>query len=232
MSDSDPPIGWGRLQDWRTRSTDSVGFAENTFVRAMALADYCSLASLLFAWTATLLIVSGDPNWGVVSMFGAFLFDKLDGALARRGYGSEYGLEIDSFIDVFTYLVTAALLYHVALAPNVVVSAVVGFAIVAFGGLRLVRHVDEGFGSDDDGSFYRGITVVHVNVVVVFAFLLAQFQFVPAWNGWLTAAVVVVLSPLMISDYRCYKTNLGHALVAVGGIAAAVVCLALEFGYL
>ncbi|WP_049895302.1 CDP-alcohol phosphatidyltransferase family protein [Halopiger xanaduensis] len=230
MSDSEPPIGWGRIRDWHARSTESVGFSDNAFVRAMSLADYCSLASLLFAWAATLLIVSGDPNWGVVAMFGAFLFDKLDGALARRGYGSDYGLEIDSFIDVFTYLVTGALLYHVALAPNVVVSAVVGFAIVAFGGLRLVRHVDEGFGSDDNGSYYRGITVVHVNVVVVLAYLLAQFG--PGWIGWAAAPVVVGLSPLMISDYRCYKTDVGHALVAIGGIAAAVVCLALEFGYL
>lgn len=230
MSDSEPPIGWGTIQDWRTRATEADGVADSAFVRSMALADYCSLASLLFAWAATLLIVSSEPNWGVIAMFGAFLFDKLDGFLARRGYDSDYGLEIDSFVDVFTYLITAALLYHTALAPNVGTSLLVGFAIVSFGGLRLVRHVDEGFGADDTGSFYRGITVVHVNVVVVFAYLLAQFGL--PWIGWLAVPVVVALSPLMISDYRCYKTDLGHALVAVGGIAAAAVCLALELGYL
>ncbi|WP_247000362.1 CDP-alcohol phosphatidyltransferase family protein [Halosolutus gelatinilyticus] len=231
MSDRDPPIGLGNLREWRTRATiDRTQLSDGDFLRALSIADYCSLTSLLFAWTAALLIVSGELNWGIVAMFAAFGFDKLDGYVARRGYGSEYGLQIDSFIDVFAYLVTAALIYHVALAPTFVASLVVGFAIAGFGGLRLVRHAHEGFSSDDQGSFYRGITVVHVNVVVVGAYILAQF--VDAWNGWITAALVLAVAPLMISNYRCYKTNVGHVLVAAGGIAASVVAVALELGYL
>lgn len=231
MSDRDPPIGLGELREWRTRATiDRTQLSDGGFLRALSIADYCSLTSLFFAWTAALLIVSGEPNWGIVAMFAAFAFDKLDGYVARRGYGSEYGLQIDSFIDVFAYLVTAALIYHVALAPSFLASLVVGFAIAGFGGLRLVRHTQEGFSSDEQGSFYRGITVVHVNAVVVVAYLVSQF--VDVWNGWLTGAAVVIVAPLMISNYRCYKTNVGHVLVAIGGIAASIVLLALELGYL
>ncbi|ERG94711.1 CDP-alcohol phosphatidyltransferase family protein, partial [Haloquadratum walsbyi] len=104
-------------------------------------ADYISLSALLFGWASALLFVRGEPNWGVIVMFTAFGFDKLDGWYARRtGNTSPFGRQVDSFIDVFAYLVPAALLYHLTLAPNLLASISVGFCILSFGGLRLVRH--------------------------------------------------------------------------------------------
>jgi len=70
-------------------------------------------------------------------MFAAFLLDKLDGYYARRtGNSSPFGRRVDSFIDVFAYLVPAALLYR-TVSPHVAVTWVVGFVILAFGGLRV-----------------------------------------------------------------------------------------------
>jgi len=190
-------------------------------------ADYLSLVALLFAWTSAICLLRGRVNAGILVMFGAFVFDKLDGYWARRqGISSPFGRQVDSFIDVFAYLVTGALVYHVALSPTPWMSVVVGFAILAFGGLRLVRHADEGFGAEGEDSYYLGWTVVHVNFVVLLNYYLAAF--VPAWNGWLAAVPIVLACPVMVSGYRCYKTTAGHALAAGAALLAAGASLWLE----
>jgi CDP-diacylglycerol--serine O-phosphatidyltransferase len=198
-------------------------------LRTLNGADMLSLVALFVAWVSVLLFLSGEPNWAVVVMFGAFVFDKLDGYWARRrGVSSKFGRGIDSFIDVFAYLVTGALLFHFELAPNRVVSAAVGFAVLAFGGLRLVRHAAEGFDSAGSVSYYHGTTVVHTNAVVVVNFLLVSL--VGPWNGWLAAATVLAAAPLMISEYRAPKTVTAHALLGAFAVAVVALCLLFEYG--
>ncbi len=190
-------------------------------------ADYLSLVALLFAWSSAVALVYDEPNWGILLMLGAFLFDKLDGWYARRrGISSPFGRQVDSFIDIFAYLVTGALLYHVALAPEPWLTVVVGFAILAFGGLRLVRHAAEGFGDTGGESYYVGMTVVHVNVAVVVNYFLVTF--VGAWNGWLATVPILLVCPLMVSGYKSYKNRVGHALAAGAGLAAGVLSVYLE----
>ena len=190
-------------------------------------ADYLSLVALFFAWSSAVLLLQGEINWGIVVMFGAFLFDKLDGYYARRrGISSPFGRQVDSFIDVFAYLVTGALLYHVALSPSPWMTVLVGFAILTFGGLRLVRHADEGFGENDGTDYYVGFTVVHVNFVVLVTYYLGLV--VPWFDGWLAAVPIVAVCPLMVSGYRSYKTRTGHALAAAFVILALAISLLAE----
>lgn len=211
--------GWARSSD-RTH-----------LLSALTTADYLSLVALFVAWVSTLLFLSNEPNWAILTMFVAFLFDKLDGYWARRtGTTSAFGRQIDSFIDIFAYLVTGALLFHFELAPNAFASAVVGFAVLAFGGLRLVRHNAEGFESHDDVSYYHGTTVVHTSAVVLANYVAVNLVWF--WDGWLAAAVVLVSTPLMISEYRAPKTVTAHVLLGVLAVGVGVVCLGLEFGYL
>lgn len=220
---------WLRRAIGRRRGIDRE--EPSSMVTRLSVADWLSLTALFFAWWAAVLFVVGDPSRAIVVMLGAFLFDKLDGYCAREfGYASEFGRRIDAFIDVPTYLFSAALLYHVALAPNLVASVVVGFAILAFGGLRLIRFTEEGFVREDGISYYRGITVVHVNVLVVTNYFLAFL--LPVWNGWLAGASVLVVSPLMISEYRSPKTVGAHWLLGIGALIAIGLCLAIELGYL
>jgi len=215
---------------WRRFDAERrVEAAERTNVlRRLTVADYVSLVALFVAWTSALLFLSGEPNWAVVVMFGGFFFDKLDGTVARRlGIASSFGRSVDSFIDVFVYLVTAALLFHYTLSPGLLASAVVGFLVIALGGLRLIRHDAEGFGEDDGGSYYHGTTVVHTNVVIVANYLLAAFV---GWPWWAALATTVAACPLMVSDYKAYKTDGTHALAAVLGLVAVGLCLMLEYG--
>jgi CDP-diacylglycerol--serine O-phosphatidyltransferase len=194
-------------------------------------ADLLSMGALFLAWTSVLAFLRGEPNAAVLLMFGGYALDKLDGAYARwRGVSSPFGRQIDSFIDVFVYLVTGALLFHYVVSPHPLVSAVVGFLVLAFGGLRLVRHNAEGFGDDEGTSYYHGTTVVHTNLVVVASYLLLEL--VPLWNGWLAALAVAAACPLMTSDYKSYKSTAGHVLAAGAALVAVVVVLMIEFGHL
>ncbi|MFC7139304.1 CDP-alcohol phosphatidyltransferase family protein [Halosimplex aquaticum] len=194
-------------------------------------ADYVSLTALFVGWGSTLLLLGGEPNLGLLAMFAGFGLDKLDGWWARRtGASSPFGRQIDSFIDVFVYLVPGALLFHVALAPAEVASLVVGFLVLSFGGLRLVRHNSEGFGSDGGTSFYHGTTVVHTNLVVVANYFLAAF--VAPWNGWIAGVTIAAACPLMVSDYKAYKTDGSHMLAAIGVLVACGFAIGLHWGYM
>ncbi|WP_424001310.1 CDP-alcohol phosphatidyltransferase family protein [Haloarcula salina] len=206
-----------------TERTDIVG--------RLTGADYISLAALFVGWASALLFLRGEPNWGILVMFCAFFLDKVDGWYARRtGTSSPFGRQVDSFIDIFAYLLPAALLYHVSLAPSLAASLVVGFLILAFGGLRLIRHNNEGFGSDSGSSYYHGTTVVHTNLLVVLNYVLLTF--VGVWNGWIAGLLVGVACPLMVSDYKAYKTDVSHVLAGLSAAVAGGLVLALELGYL
>lgn len=200
-------------------------------------ADYLSLGALLVAWASVLLLVSGEPNLGIIAMFGAFGLDKLDGFYARRwGECTALGRQIDSYIDIFTYLVPAALLFHLTIAPHPAVGALVGFGLVAFGGLRLIRHVDEGFGDDGGTSYYRGLTVVHANAVVLVNYLLIAYgvgldwPVTVGWNGWLAGVTTLAVAPLMLSNYRSYKTDARHLAVGLFGLVVIGLVVWLEVG--
>jgi phosphatidylserine synthase len=213
----------------RSSCVRGIRWCQQTIGRRPSGADVLSLVALVFALTSAFTISLGEPNFGLVLMFAAYGFDKLDGYYARRfGCASDAGRTLDSFVDVFIYLVTGALLFHVTMSPTVAVSLAVGALLITCGCLRLVRFNDEGFQTDGDRSFYRGLTVVHANLTVVVNYFLVTF--VPRWNGWFAAAVIAVVAPLMLSDYRSYKTWRRQVLVAIFAVIAVSLALYIEFG--
>jgi CDP-diacylglycerol--serine O-phosphatidyltransferase len=220
------------------RHASGFRFEPGNVLYRLSVPDYVSLVALFVAWVSALLFLSGESNLAVLLTFVAFGFDKLDGYLARRlGTSSAFGRQIDSFIDVFVYLVSGVLLFHYELAPGpkpvaLAVTAVVGFFVLAFGGLRLVRHNEEGFIEDEEGTNnYHGTTVVHTNAVVVLNYLCALFLApVGLWNGWVAAATVAAACPLMVSDYHSPKTERIHWLLGAGCAVVSVVLVWVEFG--
>jgi CDP-diacylglycerol--serine O-phosphatidyltransferase len=232
MSDEDISAIRGVIDGLDGRATRVIESSrEGNMIGRLGGADWLSLGALFCAWVGVVLFLRGEPNWAIVATLAGFVFDKLDGFYARRtGATSRFGRGIDSFVDVFVYLVSGALLYHFTMAPHPVASVAVGFVLLTFGGLRLVRHTTEGFGSDGDGSYYVGTTVVHAHVVVLANYFLVSL--VEPWNGWIAGATVVAVCPLMTSRYRAYKTDVGHWLVAGAGGLAVVLALAIEFGLL
>jgi CDP-diacylglycerol--serine O-phosphatidyltransferase len=230
MNEETIPLA-GRMRTWVRSRAAEHGWAieREPFLARLDTADWVSMGALFFGWSSALLILSGEPNWGVLSMLIAFGFDKLDGAVARHcGLTSELGLRIDSYIDVFAYLVPAAALLYTDVVANSLLSTVLGFLVLVFGGLRLVRHAGEGFGDDDGTAYYTGITIVHANVVVVANYFAVAL--LPWWSAWLVALTVLPTCPLMISNYRSYKSDGAHLLAGTIALIAAGLALVLEFG--
>jgi len=153
-------------------------------------------------------------------MLVAFAFDVLDGHYARKlGINSRFGRQLDSFVDVLTYLVFAALLFHAFLSPNSFLSIIIGFLILSFGISRLIRFNHEGIIIKKNRKFYRGLTVVHISLIVLICYFLQEF--VPCWNGWFSTAILAIFSPLMISNYLSYKFEKLWILAIISlGIAA------------
>jgi len=170
-----------------------------------------------------------------VAVFLAAGIDKLDGFYARKyGEPSWIGRQLDSFLDSFIYLIPGGILFYVDIGPNPMVGAFVGFVVIAFGGLRLIRYAEEGLGEEGDVSFYRGLTVVHINTVVVANYLLIQYTPIQfgsvqlGWTGWLAAFSTILFSPLLITERKSYKSLVGHLAAAGFGVVAIILVLNLE----
>ncbi|MFB6360253.1 MAG: CDP-alcohol phosphatidyltransferase family protein [Halobacteriales archaeon] len=147
MTGDHRPAGLRFLEFVRARATEPKAWANHDhYLARLSPADYVSLLALLKAWSGVLLIVSDQLALGILLTFLAFGFDKLDGYVAQQtGTASPFGRRIDSFIDVFVYLVPGALVVHYGIAPNTIVSAVIGFLVIGFVGLRLIRTTTKAF---------------------------------------------------------------------------------------
>lgn len=175
------------------------------FLKRLTIADYLSFAGLFCAWISIMLIIEGRPNMAIPVNMAAFVFDILDGFAARRfKQASCIGRQIDSYVDVFIYLVFSALFFMKYLSPNMIVSAVIGFLIILFGGLRLIRFNNEGILKTDCGrDYYRGVTTVHVSFLIIIMYFLTGF--IGNMNKWALSAIITFLCPAMLSNFKSYK---------------------------
>jgi len=65
--------------------------------------------------------------------------------------------------------------------------------------------------------------------VVVANYLLATLT---GWSGWTAGLVVAAVCPLMISDYKAYKTDTSHLLAGGCVVLATAFVVCFELGYL
>lgn len=173
-------------------------------LRRLALADYVTLVGLAVGWTAVSLFVRGHPDAATLALLVAFLCDKGDGLLARRGHGSPLGSQLDALADVVIYLIPTAVVVSNLLARSPVYGGIAGAIVVAFGVLRLARHSVDGATADGETPYYRGITAFHVAAWALTVRLTVVLTTVPALIG---AASIVVVTPLMIAPFRIYATK-------------------------
>jgi CDP-diacylglycerol--serine O-phosphatidyltransferase len=173
--------------------------------RIVGWAGLASFASLFAAWSAILLLLAGQIKFAVIAACAAFLLDSLDGFLARRlGKASEFGRQLDSMIDVINYSVFAALVTHQILLPNTL-GIIAGFMVLAFGVLRLILFNIDGYVTDGDTLYYRGVVTCHLSLATMIVYVVERFG-VPL-NDWLVFAVLVALSVGQLSTLKTRKTG-------------------------
>ena len=127
---------------------------EQTPPKIYLLPNLMTAANLFCGFAATLKILQGALLQGsdadaaadlfhaaIWFILGAFVFDFLDGRLARLGgHESPFGREFDSLADIVSFGVAPALLvYRIVLQEFPRAGWVVAFVYLACGGLRLAR---------------------------------------------------------------------------------------------
>lgn len=188
-------------------------------LRRLAPADYVTLVGLLLGWTAVSLFLVGRPDGATLTLLLAFLCDKADGCLARRGYGSSLGHQLDALADVVIYLVPTAIVVFDLLAGPMVIESIAGAIVVGFGVLRLARYSIDGSDGVDGTSYYRGLTAFHVAAWALVVRLAVALTAIPALVG---ATAIVAVAPLMIAPFRIYATRYQFVgAVVVGSVIAA-----------
>lgn|SRR3989338_1717715 len=196
-----------------------------------SIADVISIGALFLAWLSCIYILNYKPYYAIFTMLGALTLDVTDGYLARKlKKSSTIGCELDSYVDVFTYLVFSALFFHSFLSPHVISSLIVGFLILTFGGLRLIRFNKEGILQLNDKKYYRGVTVVHIAIFTIISYFAAEItgrQIVPI----LSSIILILLSLAMLSDYKSYKLSLPLLVILIVILAFAGIYLYLQNGY-
>jgi len=158
---------------------------------------FCGFLALHYVFRAEMVSGSFAPAAWLI-MVGAVL-DKMDGLLARRmGRDSQFGIELDSLVDICTFgLVPAAMIYRSHLTHPWGLG--LAFIYLVCGALRLARFnvisINHG-----KGAYYVGLPIP------VAAVCLTQFVVFGSNASWhashgtvIAAALVLALAALMVS---------------------------------
>ncbi len=211
------------------RRTAARRFERLTFLR-LAPADWVTLGSLALACASLRSALQERLSLAIALMVLAMLTDMLDGPVARRSTGPRpFGMQLDSFIDVFVYLMAPALILY-QLGQRDLFSLAALLAYSAAGVLRL-SHFNL-VGAEPDAQ-RPGVTR-HVGLPVIWSQLLAALAF-PAWHVWgpairpVIALILLIQSALMVSQLRFRKLTwyLPQAALILA-IAAAYLALHLQ----
>lgn len=206
--------------------------ARLSFLR-LAPADWVTLGSLVLACGSLHSALGERLSLAIALMVLAMLTDMLDGPVARRTTGPRpFGMQLDSFVDVFVYLMAPALILY-QLGQKDPLSLAGLLAYCAAGVLRL-SHFNL-VGTEPDPL--RPEVTRHVGLPVIWSQLLAALAF-PAWQLWgpaarpVIAAILLVQSALMVSQLRFRKLTwyLPQA-VLILAVAGAYLALHLQGRY-
>jgi len=173
------------------------------FIVSLTRVDLLTLGSLLLACLGLLYAFHGMLTLAIALMLISMFVDMLDGLIARRmKLESEFGRYLDSFCDVFTYLVLPLfILFQFGMRDALSISAL--FAYLTCGLLRLSRFNSIGTIEAEGIAYHLGLQVIWSQLLVVLAF--------PAWwllDGWARyplAVILFVMSLFMIRNLRFPK---------------------------
>jgi len=173
------------------------------FIVSLTWVDLLTLVSLLLACLGLLSAFNEALTLAIGLMTLAMFVDMLDGFLARRlKLESEFGKYLDSFCDVFTYLLLPLfILFQFGMQDALSICAL--FVFLVCGLLRLSRFNIVGTIEDEGTAYHIGLQVFWSQLLVVLAF--------PAWR-WLGESarhplviILFVMSIFMIRNLRFPK---------------------------
>ncbi len=176
---------------------------EKTLARRIkfAIANGCTVSSLVLGISAIFLSMHGDVRVGAALLIGCVLFDGLDGALARKlGVASPFGAQMDSLADMCSFGLAAPVVVYASLhgradGPLVALACAM---IAACAAIRLARFNV----SPKDGRFFTGVPTTMTAAVMGVAVLIGLRLPGPA-----AVIAVAVLAIAMVSGFPYAKVG-------------------------
>lgn len=172
----------------------------NTFsiLQGRTLADWITLTSLLPVFLGLFFIFSYQPQFAILCSLGAFFLDTLDGYYARKTNTSTlFGRFFDSFVDLLNYILLSLLLFLFFVSETRLLDLVAAILMLMCGTLRLTRFNTEGIQKRGDVSYYRGLPVPFMSLLIFTLFFVQTWIVLPSW---LAPLLVIIFSLAMISD--------------------------------
>lgn len=147
---------------------------ERTPIRRLqfAIANGCTVASLLFGMSAVFLALSGELRFAAIAIIACTVFDGLDGGLARKfGVSSPFGAQMDSLADLSSFGVATGIVSYLWLVDQGAQPVTAGLAcslLAVCAAIRLARFNV----SPKDGRYFCGVpttmaaAVLAINMIV------------------------------------------------------------------
>jgi len=195
------------------------------FIVSLSWVDWLTLGSLSLSCLGLLFAFRAMLTLAISLMLLAMFVDMLDGLLARRmKLESEFGKYLDSFCDVFTYLVLPLfILFQFGMRDILSICAL--FVFLVCGVLRLSRFNILSTVEESGIKYHLGLQVIWSHLLIVLAF--------PVWS-WMgerarypLSVILFAMSFFMIRNLR-FPKPIWYALQTIIILSVMVIYLYLH----
>jgi CDP-diacylglycerol--serine O-phosphatidyltransferase len=203
---------------------------ERTPVRRLqfAVANGCTVASLLLGMAAVFLAIAGDFRLAAVALLACVVFDGCDGGLARRfGVASPFGAQMDSLADLSSFgVATAVVTYQwlIAEGTSPFAAAPACALVVVCAAIRLARFNV----SPKNGRFFCGVPTTMVAAVFAINIVIG-----PDLPPNLLVTGVAVYAVAMVSSFPYAKlSSVLHLPLWLWAVPAIALMISVPFTFL
>jgi phosphatidylserine synthase len=164
-------------------------------LRELSYADYITSVATVLIVSAFWLAWNNQLYLAVAVTFVSMFLDYLDGKIARKYGGSEYGKVLDSLYDILGWVLFPALMVNIE-ADWAWWSLIITTAYCLFASLRLSRFTVAGY-IEKTTKFYTGMPVSYSRYALLVVFIA---------SAKISAVLLALMIPLMVSS-RLFKKS-------------------------
>jgi len=175
---------------------------ERTVARRIkfALANGCTVASLMLGMAAAFLAINGELRLAAIAVLACVVLDGCDGGLARKfGVASPFGAQMDSLADLSSFGVATGIVvfsWLTASGASQVAAGAASALIVVCAAIRLARFNV----SPKSGRYFCGVPTTMTAAVLALA-----TQLSPPMPAWALVAAVAMFAIAMVSSFPYAK---------------------------
>ena len=177
-----------------------------SLLKTLNIADLITLLGLIPLILSFHFIIIDKSFHAIITICVAFIFDILDGYIARKlNISSALGRQLDSFLDSFNYLILTCFFIYTFLNFNTQLTFLIIFITLTGGVLRLARHNLTGFNKKNNSLYYTGLIVPYTQFAVITIFFTTIH--ISEDTIYLLLPILLIISLLMISDFKIKKVK-------------------------